>query len=167
MCSVSSMAEPGGAYGPLQNNLTTVKSLGISIGSLRFHAPDPQERQKRIGREPVLVLLALEALHDRRDLSVTGRLVEVHKDVGRSEVPVILQDLVFEDQLVSKRVPCQFRDESMVLMQIPTVVGEHDVGGDPHLQLFEEGLDLLAYVREEAVSEVLHHDVLPGGSSQE
>src|SRR5262249_55329259 len=144
----------------LQRDLPTVKRFRIPRGGFGLDPANPQERQERIRCEPVLVLLTLEALHEHGDLLLTGRLVEMHEDIRGAQVAVVLQNLVLEDHLVTKGVPRHLRHEPMILVKVVAEVREHEVGLDSHLELFEECLDLLTNVREEAVLEVLDHDVL-------
>src|SRR5215510_13247776 len=54
--------------GPLQNDLSAVESFSVLFGCLRFDTANSQKREKRIGSEPILILLGLEAVHDHSDL---------------------------------------------------------------------------------------------------
>ena len=54
--------------------------------------------------------------------------VRWHERIGRADVPVVLRDLVLEDQVVAERVPRQLGDEAMVLVQIGALVREDQVG---------------------------------------
>src|SRR5579864_7404767 len=76
-----------------------------------------------------------------------------------SDVAVVLGNLVLQNQVVAKRVPRHFRYQAMVLMRIPTIVSENDVGRD-RLQLLKHPLDVDACERHESVIKRLQQRAL-------
>src|SRR5882724_2750211 len=140
--------------GDLDDDLPAVERFRVFVGGFRLHATESEQRLERIRREPVLVALGLEAIHDETDLLLADRPVEMHVEVWNAEIAVIFQNLVLEDQVIPVGVPGQVRDESMILMQIVTRVSEDDVRRALGLQLLEERLDAFADVRKEARLEV-------------
>src|SRR5207247_2396431 len=62
--------------------------------------------------------------------------------------------------MVPERVPGELRDEAMILMAVPSIVGEDDIGRGLLLQRFEVLLDLGADIREESVAKPLDDDLV-------
>src|SRR5881396_2065024 len=60
----------------------------------------------------------------------------------------------------SERVPGELRDEAMILMAVPSIVGEDHIGRGLLLQRFEVLLDLGADIREESVAKPLDDDLV-------
>src|SRR5262249_36477447 len=87
-------------------------------------------------------------------------LGEVDEEIRRSQVPLVLGDLVLEDQVVAERVPGELGHQPVVLVEIFATVGQDEVGRVLPFELLEELLDLGADVGEEAVAEILADDFL-------
>src|SRR5690242_12891220 len=87
-------------------------------------------------------------------------------EVRSRHIAVPLWDLVFEDEVVPKRIPGKARNLAMILVRIVPSMAENDIGVDAILQGFEPDLDLVALFREEAVPEVHHLDVVICGLCQ-
>ena len=96
----------------------------------RLHPAKAHEPAKQLVVEPVLAAWLGNASASRRSLLVDELLDERDEDVRRPEVAVELRDLVFENQMVSERVPGQLAGEPMILMEIAAGVREDDVGSD-------------------------------------
>ena len=75
-----------------------------------------------------MTLLRSKGAHDRVDLARGQLLAERHVQVRLTEITVILRDLVLEDQMIAKGVPCQLGDQPVILVQIPPTVGMVGVG---------------------------------------
>ncbi|HQK17298.1 MAG TPA: hypothetical protein PLJ27_07585, partial [Polyangiaceae bacterium] len=133
---------------------------------MRFDAANPKESVEGIGRKPRATVLTLEALADVRHFPAARRPIQLNIEVWRPQVSVVLDDLVFEDQVIPEGVPGQFADQPMVLVQVMTVVRENDVGLENALQLLEGVLDFRADVREVAVPKSLGDDRLLRAFSQ-
>ena len=88
------------------------------------------------------------------------------EDVGLAEIAVVFRNLVFEDQLVSERIPGQLADKTVILVQIVPRMRQDELGVDACLEHLERLLDLPADVRKEAVAEAVDDD-LAGGSVRE
>ena len=51
-----------------------------------------------------------------------------HKDVWSAQVAIVFRDFVLEDEMISKRVPGQFREQPVILVRIVAGVGKDQVG---------------------------------------
>jgi len=58
----------------------------------------------------------------------TQFIVESDEKVWSPEVTVVFGNLVLENEVVAERIPRQFGDESMVLVQIVAIVRKNQVG---------------------------------------
>src|SRR5712692_1946878 len=87
------------------HQLAAVERLGSSCGRVRLHSPKAHQRLKDVLAEPVLVALRCEVSENRLDLSLRGRLGQMDEQVRRTEVPVVLRNLVLEDQMIPEGVP--------------------------------------------------------------
>src|SRR5579862_795672 len=114
----------------LQSQLASIKSLGISAGRVALHPAQSHERVKRFRLEPSLIVLRPKGLHDGVNFFLAGGSVERHKNRGLSHVAVILGNLVFENQVIAKRVPSQFRQQAMILVSILASVSENYIRRD-------------------------------------
>jgi len=50
-----------------------------------------------------------------------------HEDIGIAQVSLVLKNFVFEDQVLSERIPCDFGKSSVILVQIFSAMGEDDI----------------------------------------
>src|SRR5215207_434194 len=91
----------------------------------------------------------------------------MNEDVRRSEVAVVLGNLVLENQVIPKRVPGQLCHQTVVLMKIHPVVRQDEVWSDLAFQPLEKVLDIGAAVRQEAVSEALDDDPMLACAAKE
>ena len=80
------------------------------------------------------------------------------EQVRRTEIAVVLRDLVLEDQVVAPRVPGELAGQPVVLVQVGALMGEDHVGRELGLQALEERLDGVAAVRKEPVAETAEDD---------
>ena len=94
------------------------------------------------------------------DLAFIQRRLQRHEQIGPPHVAIVLRNFVFEDQMISKGVPSQFRQQSVVLVRIAVPVGENQVRIHLTLQLLEEILYLAPAVRQETVPVILENDFL-------
>src|SRR5262245_16557864 len=90
-----------------QDDLASVEGLGVPVRSIRFHPAKPEDAQEEILGEPPSIPLGLEVRQQVLDLSPGKRVVEMNEDVGGAKVAVVLWNLVFEDEMVTKGVPGQ------------------------------------------------------------
>src|SRR5207302_5410638 len=101
-----------------------------------------------------------KALQDGADLWVGYGFSQVNEEIWRAQIAVVLDDFIFENQMVPERVPSQLRHEPMVLMQVPAVVSQDDVRKVFSLEVLEEILDFGAHIGEIAVPKFLDDDLL-------
>ena len=86
------------------------------------------------------------------DFVFVQRCFQRHEQVRPSDVAIVLRDLVFQNQMVSKCVPRKFGDQPVVLVGIAAPVGEDEIWIYLILHLLEEILHLAAAVRQKAVA---------------
>jgi hypothetical protein len=144
-----------------------VKGLSVLSGGIRFHSSNPQDSPKRLFRKPLIVGLGSEVLSDELELLLTNLLVEIGKDVRRPEVRIVLGNFVLQYEMVPERVPGQLRDQSMILMQIHSMVGEYQLRIDLALQFLEVGFYFISDIGEEPVFEFLDDNRPPLGACKE
>src|SRR6266851_5834553 len=114
-----------------------MKTLRKSAGTICFNAPDSQQTHERVRSEPLLRPLRSKGAQNVLGLLFARLAVQPDKEIRRAQVTIVLGNLVFQDQVTSKRVPSQFTDHSVVLMQIVAVVRQDQVRREFLLQLFE------------------------------
>ena len=77
---------------------------------------------------------------------------------GRTEIAVVLGNLVLEDQVVAPRVPRQLASQPVVLVQVVALMSEDQVRRELRLEAVEELLDRAALVRKERIAEIPDDD---------
>jgi hypothetical protein len=123
-------------------------------------AANPHQSLKGIRSEPLFVALRLKTCRQIFDFTVTRLLIEIHKKVGITKVAVVLENFVFENEVITPGIPGQPIDHSMILMEIVTGVGEYQIGGEGVFQTFKVFFDFHTFRREKTVAEVEDRDVL-------
>src|SRR6185503_3848775 len=108
-----------------------------------LHPAQPQHAGEQILLEPALGSLRGEVAHEVLDLAFPDALVERNERVRRAHVAVVLRYLVLEDEVVSEGVPRKLAADPVVLVQVPSLMREDDVGREVLLELLEEVLDAL------------------------
>jgi hypothetical protein len=63
-----------------------------------------------------------------------------YEDVRSVPIAVVFRHLVLVDPVIANRVSGQLRDQSMALVQVVSVVGQHEVGRRRRLQRLENVL---------------------------
>ena len=99
------MSSPCAASRTLDYELATVKPFGVPGQRIRFHASQPQQRPKRIVREPWFVPLGLKRFHNGIYLAAARRFIDGEEHVRLSQVPLVFGNLVFQDQMIAKLAP--------------------------------------------------------------
>src|SRR2546422_11228082 len=112
-----------------------------------------------IRRPPRSTLFPYTTLFRSRFSSAQG-FVERHVVVRRPQVAVVFRHFVLENEMVPERVPGELRDEAMILMAVPSIVGEDHIRRGLLLQRFEVLLDLGADIREESVAKPRDDDLV-------
>src|SRR6516164_11473624 len=88
-----------------QYHLAAVESLGVTAGSIAFHAAQPHEGEKGLRFEPALRVLRLEGFHKVMDLLLVYCCRQRHKQIWLPQVSVVFRDLILQYQVISKRIP--------------------------------------------------------------
>src|SRR6266850_1948041 len=91
----------------------------------------------------------------------------MNKKIGHPEISVILDNLVFENQVVSECVPSQPGYKSVVLMEIFAIVRQDKIGEVGSLEFLKEVLYFNSHVGKIAVSEILDDDLFSSCVRQE
>src|SRR5580704_7660465 len=92
---------------PLYQRLPAVKSFRVSSFRVRFDPADSQQRTESVFGEPLLAGLRAKRSENVPNFCFAQRFVKPHKEIGRTEISVILRNLVLEDQMIAKCVPGQ------------------------------------------------------------
>ena len=87
--------------------------------------------------------------------ALTYQLLEWHKHVGNTQIPVVLRNLILKDEVVSKGIPGQFAEEPMILVSIVASMGEDQIGRNRRFQFLKDALYALAMVRHKPVSKLV------------
>src|SRR5450755_2906618 len=86
-------------------------------------------------------------------------VLEPDEEVRASKVPVVLGDLEFEDQVIAERIPCELRNQAVILMRVATIVGKDQVGLKALLDLLEALLHRAAFVGQVGIAERMENDL--------
>ena len=62
-------------------------------------------------------------------------LFQLDEDVGTTHITVEFGDLVFQNEMVPKGIPCKFTDQPMILMRVSIPMREDEVGVDSYLSI--------------------------------
>ena len=90
----------------------------------------------------------------------------MNEEVRCSHIPIVLDDLILQNQMAAESVPRQLRDQPVILMEILTVVREDQIRRNRRFQALEVLLYLCSDVGKEAISELIEHYVLAPRSGQ-
>ena len=69
--------------------------------------------------------------------------------------------------MASERIPCEFIDDAMILMQVFAIVRKNQIGGNLFLQSLKILFDGLPVVREETLAKSFHDYGLGRSASEE
>src|SRR5262249_20334699 len=105
-----------------QDQLAAVEGLGVTAGSVALHPSQSHQREECALAKPRFGVLGREGIHDITDLLVVHVRLEWHEQARPAHVAVVFRNLVFEDEMISKCVPGEFRDQPVVLMRIAVPV---------------------------------------------
>ena len=111
-----------------QGDLRRVEGLREACRRTGLRASEPHEPEEEVFGEPVLVPLRREMRPQEGDLTARQLLVDGDESVRRAQIAVVLRHLVFENQVVAKRVPGQLARNPVVLMVVVTGMGKDQVG---------------------------------------
>ena len=76
----------------------------------------------------MLAVLARIVVAENAEFLLDQGLLERDENVWRSEIAVVLRDLVLEDEVVAKRVPGELAGEAVILVEVVPSVREDEVG---------------------------------------
>src|SRR5688572_11954327 len=145
-----------------------MERFGVFVRGGAFDATQAQDRLEGVLRHPRLAAaFAAESSTDVLDLARANFFVEGDKEVRPAEIAVVLGNLVLQDQVAAPRVPGEVTDGAVVLVPVIPIVGEDQIRIDVLLELLEELLDVGSLVREKAVPEIRHDDLLLFGALKE
>src|SRR5690606_19829184 len=142
----------------LNNNLSTIKTLCVS--GCRLHSTQPKYRHKSLLIEPMLGTLRIIAIHELAHLTFHVPLIENNKERRTTCIAIVLRNLIFQDQMVSKCIPCELREQAMVLVQVMLIVREDEVGVPFLFKLLEKILHLCILLRKVSISKILDDNFL-------
>src|SRR4051812_32384566 len=94
-----------GRCASLENGLAAVEGLRVARGRIGLQAPEPEDGHERLFVEPMLLSLRSEAIDNMTDLCRADRLCQRNKEIRSAHIAVVFRDLIFQDQVVSKRIP--------------------------------------------------------------
>jgi len=80
-------------------------------------------------------------------------LLDCYEHVRRTKIAIVLRNFVFENKMVSERIPGELGDDPVMLMSIPSVVCEDQVWLIDAFDPLELLFDGLAFVGEESIPE--------------
>src|SRR5579884_2040014 len=106
----------------------------------------------------MLLCLCFKTAQDIFYFLFANRVAQWHKKIGHPQITVILRDFVFQNEMISKRIPSQIRNDLMILMQVVPIMGKNKIGRAFLFDLLKELLDLISHKWEEAHLKILHHD---------
>src|SRR5438309_258165 len=102
--------------------------LCSSVISARWIAA--AESQKCLRLKPALGALGLECVCEVTNFLLTHFVPDWHEQVRLSQVTIILRNFILQNEMVSKCVPGQFRNQAMVLVGIVAVVSKNQIRGN-------------------------------------
>jgi hypothetical protein len=151
----------------LQHRFAGVKRFRMIAGRGTFHPSQAHESKKGVALKPVLSVLRLERIEDVTNFALIHFRRERHVKIWPAHIAIVLWNLVFKDQVVSKCVGGEFGDQAMILVGIALPVRENQIGLDLTLYLFEIILHLAAAVGQKTVAKVFESDRLLATGSEE
>lgn len=106
------------------NHLSAVERLSVFFRSVGFETAKSEHREERVLGEPVSVSLAPEALQDILTLRSANSFTQMHIKIGAADISIVLDDFIFQNQVIPECVPRQVGYDSMVLMEVVAIVRE-------------------------------------------
>jgi len=75
----------------------------------------------------VFVALRLEASAEMFDLAAANICTQSDVEVRIPKIPIVLGDFVFQDDVVTKGIPCQVGEKPVILVAVVTVVRKDQI----------------------------------------
>lgn len=101
------------------------------------------------------------------DLVSADILIEREKHIRSSHVAIELGNFILENQVISKGIPGQVADDTMVLMEVMAIVGKNQVRLAGPLQLLKLFFDFASNIGEKATTKLLDRNSLVLGKPEE
>src|SRR5437879_7614243 len=114
-----------------------METLRKSTRTTGLDAAQSRQRKKSVRSEPLLGSLRRKRIENVFYFALACSTVQPKINVWCSQITIILWDLVFQDQVIAKRVPSQFTNHAVILMQIMAVMRQNQVRSEFCLQLLE------------------------------
>ena len=121
--------------------------------SVRFEPAQPQNRKESILGKPVFMFLACETLNDILNFFATDRITQMNEKIGRPGISIVLDDFVFQDEMIPECVPSQLGYKAVVLMEVLAMMCQDEIRRGFSLQFFEEIFYLSPNVGEKSISQ--------------
>ena len=144
----------------LQHQFATMICFRVIAGRIAFHPSQPHQGEKRIFLKPVLSVLGFEGIQCVANFPLILIQFEWNEQVWPPHISIVLGNLVFEDQVVSKRVPSELGNQAMILVGVTIPMRENQIWVHLALHLFEIFFCLAAAVRQKAIAKILENDLL-------
>src|SRR6266496_1028551 len=107
-----------------------METFGPTSGRIGFDAAQAKQAEKQVLGKPLFVALSAEVFHEPLDFFAANGVGERGKKIGRTEVRIVLGNFVFEDKMVSERIPGEFANHAMVLMEVVAKMSKDQIGGE-------------------------------------
>src|SRR5688572_16890096 len=114
----------------------------------------------------MFVPLSTEKAHKGFHFGSCQRLANRDKEVGGTQVGIVLGDFIFEDEVASPGVPCQFAKQTMVLMQIVAIMSKDDVRLESTFKFLEAVFHLTAVIGQKTVAKRSNNNCFSFDASQ-
>ena len=118
-----------------------MKALGESAWSIGLDTTKPLQSQKGFRGKPVLFSLRHKRAANIVCFALTSCAIQSYEKVRRSQIAVVLWNFVFQDEMVAKRIPRQFADDPVILVEVVTVMSKNQIGSELVFQFFEVNFD--------------------------
>ena len=106
-----------------------------------FDSPEAQHGPEGVRREPLSFRLALKMPDQGGNFLFRYLTGDGDEDIGLPQVAVVFGDFVFQHEMVAKRVPSEVGQDTMVLVPVFAVVGQHQVRLKLSFDFFKGVLD--------------------------
>jgi hypothetical protein len=95
--------------------------------------------------------LGFETLENGVDLITEDVFIQRDKEIRAAQITIVLDDFIFQDEVLSKRVPSQLGQQPVILVQIVSIMGKDQIGHNvavfrqkPQYRAAASNLDIIA-----------------------
>ena len=110
--------------GLLQNYLAAKESFCEACGRGTFDSADAVHCLEGAPGEPMLRCLSLKVVQEELNLSFASFLGKRHEHLRTTQVAIIFEDFILEDQVISECVPGEVRQDPVILMSVIAIMRE-------------------------------------------